>query len=142
MLRGLQQRGTRRAAAPQAIGQRQQEVLDGDELVAQVARLRAGAIERLAERQRRLLRRRGAACRRQLGDGALGVRAHRLAIGAGAAQQHGRRRVRLARQREQQVLGRDLGVAVDTGELGRGRESLPCPDRELIVRCHVQILLS
>jgi hypothetical protein len=116
-------------------------VLDSDELVAQVARLRAGAIEHLAKRERRLLRRRCAACRRQLGECAFGVRAHGLAIGSGAAQQDGRRRVRLVRQGEQQVLGRDLGVAVETGELGRGRESLPCSDRELIVRCHVQILL-
>ncbi len=63
------------------------------------------------------------------------------AVGAGAAQQHRRGRVGLGGQREQQVLGRDLGVAVDTGELGRSRERLPCPDRELIVRCHVQNLV-
>ena len=113
-------------------------MLDGDELVAQVARLLAGAVERLAERERGLLRGRRAARRGQLGERALGVRAHRLAIGAGAAQQHRRGRVGLGGQREQQVLGRDLGVAVDTGELGRGRERLPCPDRELIVRCHVR----
>ena len=126
------------AAAAEAVGQREQQVLDGDELVAEVARLLAGAVERLAERERGLLRGRRAARRRQLGERVLGVRAHGLAVGAGAAQQHRRGGVGLGGQREQQVLGRDLGVAVDTGELGRSRERLPCPDRELIVRCHVQ----
>ena len=138
LLGGLEQRGAPGAAAAEAVGQREQQVLDGDELVAQLARLLAGAVERLAERERGLLRGRRAARARQLRERALGVRAHGLAVGAGAAQQHRGRGVGLGREREQQVLGGDLGVAVDTGELGRSRERLPRPDRELIVRCHVQ----
>ena len=140
LLRRLEQRGPPCAAATEPVGEREQQVLDGDELVAELARLLASAIERLAERERWLLRRRRAARRRQLGDRLLGVRAHGVAIGAGAAQQHGRRGVRLGGQREQQVVGGDLRVAVATRKLGRGRKRLPRPDRELIVRCHVRVL--
>ena len=94
-----------------------------------VARLLARAVEHAAERERGLLASTVAPlARRQLRERLLGVRAARASrVGAGAAQQHVGDRVGLGREGEQQVVGRDLGVAVDAGALGRGRDAPPGP---------------
>ena len=93
--------------------EREQEVLRGDVLVLELSRLVGGAVEHLRERRgdaRLLLRTVDARLLRERG---LGLRAQRLRVGNELARQL------LVEQREQQVLGIELGIAAPARELLR-----------------------
>ena len=106
--------------------EREQEVLRRDVLVLQLLRLVEGAVEHLRELRadlRLLLR---ALDARLLGERRLGLRAQRVGVGHELARQL------LVEQREQQMLGIELGVAVPARELLRCRDGLLGLDRELV----------
>ena len=115
--------------------EREQEVLRRDVLVLQLLRLVEGAVEHLRELRadlRLLLR---ALDARLLGERRLGLRAQRVRVGHELARQL------LVEQREQQMLGIELGVAVAARELLRRRDGLLGLDREL-VEVHASYCLS
>jgi hypothetical protein len=101
-------------------------VLGRDELVLHALRLVLGLVEHAAERgrQRRLLL--GTLCTRLLRQRRVGLRAERVRIGDEPARQV------LIEQRDEQMLGIELGVAVATRELLRIGDRLLRLDRELV----------
>ena len=105
-------------------GEREQEMLGRDELVAHPARLLVGVLEEADQ----VLAERG--CARVSADRRLGVErlvgepADALGIGPGAAQHGHDDAAVLLEQREQQMLRRDLRVAARASEPLRGRERL------------------
>ena len=129
----LEQRGATPAPPrPEAVGEREQQVLGGDELVAEVARLLAGALERCGSRARAAawssrrarvgsLASASSPCARTASRSAPAPRSSTSAPGVG-----------LGGQGEQQVVGGDLGVAGVARALGRGRDRLLGLDGELM----------
>ena len=114
--------------------EREEEVLGRDEVVLELRALPVGAVEHL-----RGTRTRSAAAaapplaRRARGELLLGVGAQALPVGEEL----------LVEQREQQVLGVDLGVAAAARELLRCGDRLLALDRQLVeVHRHVRQFLS
>ncbi len=106
--------------------EREQQVLGRDVLVLELPRLVEGLVEHARERgaRGRLLRR--ALDRRLRGELRLGLGAQRGRI------RHELRHQLLVEQREQQVLGVELGVARPARKLLRGRDGLLALDRQLV----------
>ena len=105
-------------------GEREQQVLGRDELVAHPARLLVGVLEEpdqiLAERRRaRVSADRGLGVQRLVG-----APAHALGVGPRPAQHGHDDAAVLLEQRKQQVLRRDLRIAARASEALRGRERL------------------
>ena len=112
--------------------EREQQVLDGDVLVVELLRFVACAVERLRElgRHARLLR--GAFDGRLLRKSRFRLRAQRL------GRRDERPRQLLVEQREQQMLGVDLGVAAAPRVLDGGGDGFLALDRQL-VEVHVTL---
>ena len=115
------------------VGQREQQVLGGDELVAHRARGLVGVLEHVhevgAERGRRL----GVAGDRgQRVERLVGAAADRLGVGVRAPQHRHDDPAVLLEQREQHVMRRHLRVAARAGEPLGGREGLLGLDCEAI----------
>ncbi len=106
--------------------ERQQQVLGGDVVVLELARLVERLVEHAAERSARLGLLRGALDRRLGGERRLGLGAERSRVG------HELLDELLVEQREQQVLGVELGVAHPARKLLRGRDGLLALDRQLV----------
>ena len=114
--------------------EREQQVLGGEELVLEPAHLLLGLVEQRREvgRGPRLLGR--ALDGRLRGERGLGAGAHVGHAAPGALDERARKL--LVEQREQQVLGVDLGVAGAAGQLLRGADRLlrlGCQPREVHV---------
>ena len=125
--RGLQ----RVAGGAVVLGQREQQVLDGDVVVLEVLHLALGAAQQLHE----LRRGRGLGCagqRRQLGERGVDVGAQRGGRDAELAEHRRDEALLLIEQGGEQVLGRDLRMAPRRGQgegclqglLGLDRESV------------------
>ena len=101
-------------------------MLRRDVLVLELLRLVEGAVEHLGERGRhgRLLLR--ALDARLLRECRLGLRAQRVGVGHELARQL------LVEEREEQVLGIELGVAAPARKLLRSRDGLLRLDRQLV----------
>ncbi len=106
--------------------EREQEMLRSDVLVLELLRLVEGPVEHLRERRRhgRLLLR--ALDARLLRQRRLGLRAQRLRVGNELARQF------LVEEREEEMLGIELGVAVPARHLLRRGDGLLRLDRELV----------
>src|SRR5439155_25850378 len=105
---------------------REQQVLRRDELVLELAHLLLGAVEDARERRRsrRLLG--GALGRRLLAQGGLGLGTQLFGVGNELAWEV------LSEERQQQVLGVDLGAPATASVLLRGRNRLLALDRQLV----------
>jgi hypothetical protein len=118
------------------VGEREQDVLDRDELVAERGHLLLGPLEDANEPLRRPELRLGvAAQRRQVGDRGPGALGDRADVGGELAQDRGDEAVLLLEDGDEEVRRADLGVARLRRELLRGGDRLLGPDREP-VRLH------
>ena len=108
--------------------EREQQVLDRDELVAELAHLVEGAVEHAAEPRRRL-RLPAARDGRQLREPRLCLGAQRSRAVAGAVDE--RPRKLLVEERKRQMVGRELGIA------GAARELLRAGDGLLALECQL-----
>ena len=114
--------GAQRLAGLGAVaGQRQEQVLDGDVVVLEVAPLAVGGAQDLAQRVGRAGRLRAVAERGKRVERGVGLAADAGGIGADLLEQRRDDRLLLLEQRDEHVLGRHLGVAALLGEgLRRG----------------------
>ena len=124
LLEGAEQRLARHEA------EREEQVLDRDELVAEACRLVEGGVEHAAERGGRLRLRTPARDGRLLREPCLRLTAERGDGGAGALDE--RARQLLVEQRDGQVVGGQLGVAGPARKLLRARDRLPALDGQLV----------
>ena len=135
LLNGLGELVARGAGVDLRIGgERQQQVLGRDVLVAHPAGRLLGALEQVDQRA---MPRAGAeeASPVTVGSassGLVGAPAHALGVGAGAAQHRNHDASLLLEQGEQQVRGSDLGIAARAGKPLRGSEGLLGLDCEAI----------
>ena len=109
--------------------EREQEMLDGDVLVLERARLDERVVQGLAEPCGRLGLRRAAADRGLLREPRLRLAAHRSRIRPGAPDE--RPRQLLVEQRDREVVGGHLGIAGTACELLGARDRLAALDRQL-----------
>ena len=110
--------------------ERQQEMLDGGELVAELAHLLERAVEHAPERGGRLGLHVAAGDARLVAETRLRLGAQLAGAVAGAVDE--RARQLLVEQREREVVGRELGVAHPAREVLRGRDGLLGLERELL----------
>ncbi len=102
--------------------ERQEQVLGRDVVVLELRAVLVGLVEHARERRRCVRLLRAALHGRQRIDAPLGVRPQLLPVGEEI----------LVEQREQQVVGRDLGVAAPARNVLRSRNGLLALDRQLL----------
>ena len=112
------------------VGEREQQVADGDVLVTASGHLALRPLQHVDEGARRADLRLFAADRGQLGDRPAGAIGDRGDVRGELAQRRGREAVLLLEQRHQQVRRGELGVARARGELLGGGDRLVGLDRE------------
>src|SRR5581483_5410402 len=113
--------------------EREEEMLGRDELVLELLPLAVGAVEQARERRGR---------RRLLRAALHGRKRSELALRFGAQAAPVREEL-LVEQREQQVVGRQLGVAASQGEALRGGDRLLRLDRQLVeVHCDQSFVIG
>ena len=110
--------------------EREQEVLDRDELVTELAHLVERGVEDAAEARRRLRLRAASGHGRELPDARLGLGAKRRGAVAGTVDEGARQL--LVEERQREMVGRELGIARAPRELLRGGDRLLALECQLL----------